>query len=505
MESRSKKSARNIFTGFINKFLLMAFAFATKTVFIRLLGAEYNGISGLYANILSILSLSELGLGNVLNYSLYQALKDHDELKIRSIVQYFKKIYRIIAFGVLGIGLLLVPLLPAIVNTTLPEREVVIYYLLYLLNSVASYFVVYKTTVISADQNAYISNICETAATFLMYIAQIAYLLIFHAFLGYLVIQVVCTILKNIVLSCIADRRYPYLSVGEIDKEAFEKRGLLDNIKATFLYKVSAVILNNTDNILISMIVGTVAVGYYSNYYMVITYISAFVGIFITGITASLGNLNAQKNEKASYQMFMMLSLVFNFIATVVACCLMNCFQAFIPIWIGDEYVMPIFWVAVIIINNYLNEIMSPIWMFRETMGMFKQVQFLMPITAILNLIFSVALGLKFGVPGILIATALSKVVSQYWYEPRILFREQFHLKESVFFTAQARQIFTSIVAMAASYILCSWMPKSFMGLLGRAIVSGTVALLIVWFANRKSMAWKELNKRYVSKMLKKR
>ena len=503
MESRSKKSARNIFTGFINKFLLMAFAFTTKTVFIRLLGAEYNGISGLYANILSILSLSELGLGNVLNYSLYQVLKDHDELKIRSIVQYFKKIYRIIAFGTCGIGLLLVPLLSFIVNTTLPQREVVLYYLLYLLNSVASYFVVYKTTVISADQNAYISNICETATTFLMYVAQIVYLLRFHAFLGYLVIQVVCTVLKNIILSCIADKKYPYLTVGKVDKAAFEKKSLLENIKATFLYKVSAVVLNNTDNILISIIVGTVAVGYYSNYYMVITYIAAFVGVFITGITASLGNLNAQKNANASYEMFMMLSLVFNFIATVVACCLLNCFQAFIPIWIGKEYVMPISWVAVIIINNYLNEIMSPIWMFRETMGMFKQVQFLMPVTAALNLMFSVVLGLKFGVPGILIATALSKIVSQYWYEPRILFREQFHMHESVFFLAQARQILTSIAAVVASYILCQWMPSSFVGLIERVFVSGMVALLFVWVVNCKSLAWQELYKRYVCKIIK--
>ena len=503
MESRSKKSARNIFIGIINKFLLISFSFATKTVFIRLLGAEYNGISGLYTNILSILSLSELGLGNVLNYSLYQALKDHDELKIRSIVQYFKKIYRIIAFGVCGIGLLLVPFISFIVNTTLPQREVVLYYLLYLLNSVVSYFVVYKTTVISADQDAYISNICETATNFLMYVVQIVYLLRFQAFLGYLLIQVFCTVLKNILLSCIADKKYPYLTVDIVDKTVFEKKSLLENIKAMFLYKVSAVVLNNTDNILISVIVGTVAVGYYSNYYIVITYIAAFVGIFITGITASLGNLNAQKNEKASYEMFMMLSLVFNFIATMVACCLLNCLQVFIPIWIGKEYVMPISWVAVIIINNYLNEIMSPIWMFRETMGMFKQVKFLMPITATLNLVFSVVLGLKFGVPGILIATVLSKIVSQYWYEPKILFRERFHMHGSVFFLAQMRQILTSIVAMAVSYFLCHWMSSSFVGLIERALVSGMTALLIVWLVNRKSFAWQELYKRYVCKIIK--
>lgn len=504
MESRSKKSARNIFTGFVSKMLLMAFAFATKTIFIRLLGAEYNGISGLYSNILSILSLSELGLGNVLNFSLYQALRNHDERKVRSIVQYFKKLYWAIAIGVLAIGLCLVPLLPAIVNSTLPQNEVVLYYLLYLLNSVASYFVVYKTTVISADQNAYISNICETVATFVMYVAQIAYLLLFRSFIGYLVIQVLCTIIKNMVMSCITDKKYPYLSKGEVDKDAFDKKQLVSNIKATFLYKISAVILNNTDNILISVLVGTIAVGYYSNYYMVITYIASFVSIFITGITASLGNLNAQRDAKASYEMFKMLSLVFSFITTVVSCCLLNCYQAFIPIWIGKEYVMPISWVLVIVINNYLNEVMSPVWMFRETMGLFKQVQFLMPITALLNLLFSVVLGIKFGVPGILIATALSKVVSQYWYEPRILFREQFKVSERSFFLSQLKQILVSIAAVLISYLLCVRLPQNVFGLVVRAVLSAAVAVLAVWMANRKSSAWMELYRRYVQRFVKK-
>lgn len=504
MESRSKKSARNIFTGFVSKMLLMAFAFATKTIFIRLLGAEYNGISGLYSNILSILSLSELGLGNVLNFSLYQALRNHDERKVCSIVQYFKKLYWAIAIGVLAIGLCLVPLLPAIVNSTLPQNEVVLYYLLYLLNSVASYFVVYKTTVISADQNAYISNICETVATFVMYVAQIVYLLLFRSFIGYLVIQVLCTIIKNLVMSCITDKKYPYLSKGEVDKDAFDKKQLVSNIKATFLYKISAVILNNTDNILISVIVGTIAVGYYSNYYMVITYIASFVSIFITGITASLGNLNAQRDAKASYGMFKMLSLVFSFIATVVSCCLLNCYQAFIPIWIGKEYVMPISWVLVIVINNYLNEVMSPVWMFRETMGLFKQVQFLMPITALLNLLFSVVLGIKFGVPGILIATALSKVVSQYWYEPRILFREQFKVSERSFFLSQLKQILVSIAAVLISYLLCVRFPQNVWGLVVRAVLSAAVAVLVVWMANRKSSAWMELYRRYVQRFVKK-
>lgn len=500
MESRSKKSARNILTGFVSKILLMVFAFSTKTIFVRLLGVEYNGVNGLYSNILSILALSELGLGNVLNYTLYQALRENNEKKIRSIVKYFKKVYLLIALSVSCVGILLIPLLPYIVKTTLPQKEVILYYLLYLLNSVASYFVVYKTTVISADQNNYITNICETFFTFIMYILQIVYLLLCKDFLGYLIIQVLCTVLKNLVLSRIADRRYPYLKEGEIVSDAFNKEILIENIKSTFLYKIAAVILNNTDNILISIMVGTVFVGYYSNYYMIVTYIAAFVSIFITGITASLGNLNAAKDREASYNMFNMLTLIFSFIGTIVACCFLNCMQGFIPIWLGKENVMPFSWVIAIVINNYVNEIMSPVWMFRETMGLFKQVRYLMLITAGLNLIFSIGLGALWGVPGVLLATVLAKLVSQYWYEPRLLFKQQFEKPVKNFFLNQAKQILACLVSAIGSYIVCGYIGSTIIGIIMRAIISSIIAVIVVFVVNCRSDAWKALYSRYIKR-----
>lgn len=184
MGSRSRKSIRNIFMGFGSKFILMIFAFYTRTVFIRLLGVEYNGINGLFSNILSILSLTELGIGNVLNYTLYKALREDDEEKIRALVAYFKKIYLLIALAIFVIGIVLIPLLPYIIKSTLPWNRLTGYYVLYLLNTVTSYFVVYKTTVIIADQNNYISSICETVTTVLMYLLQITYLLLKRDFLG---------------------------------------------------------------------------------------------------------------------------------------------------------------------------------------------------------------------------------------------------------------------------------------------------------------------------------
>ena len=504
MESRSKKSARNILAGVISKLLLMIMAFAAKTVFIRLLGVEYNGINGLCSNILSILALSELGVGNVLNFSLYSALKDNDRFKVCALVHYFRKIYLIIAAAVMGAGIALVPVLSHVVNSTLPQNEIITYYLLYLLNSTASYFAVYKTTVIIADQNGYISSICDAVITFVMYGAQIAYLIICRDFFGYLIIQLVSTIIKNVLLSLVADRMYPYLKKKVYSGELAEKKQILSNLKATFLYKISGVLLNNTDNILISIIAGTVYVGYYSNYYMLVSYIVAVIGIFITGFTASLGNLNAENNMESSYRVFNMLMLIFSFIGGVLVCCFINCMQPFIRIWLGDENVMPFVWGVVIAVNLYLEEMMNPIWIFRETMGLFRQVRYLLLITAVLNLLLSVALGTWLGVPGILAATGIAKLISQYWYEPIVLFRRKFSRSPLFFFTFQAKQAVSCSAAVIISFKFCGYIGTGLGGIIIRALISCVTALGCVLCFNLKSEAWKELNLRYIIPCLRK-
>lgn len=505
-ECRTKKVSRNIAVGVLSKLVMMLFAFAAKTLFIRLLGAEYNGVNGLYTNILAVLSLSELGVGNALNYALYSSLRNHDTERVKSIVCYFRRIYYGIALAVSVIGVALIPFLQFIINSDLPYDELVTYYILYLINSVASYFVVYKTTVIIADQNNYISSICEITTTILMYVAQCAYLLLFRDFLGYLVIQVSCTVLKNVMMNIIANKKYPYLKCLKNSQNVLEQKErnvILDNIKSNFLYKVAAVILNNTDNILISIMIGTVYVGYYSNYYMVVNYISMFISIFITGIMASLGNLNSENNAELSYKMFDILCLIFAYIGTISACCLINCFQSFIKIWIGQDNVMEFSWVIVITLNLFLVTMMNPIWMFRETMGLFKQVRFILIITAGLNVIFSIILGEKFGVPGILAATFLAKIVSQYWYEPIVLFKK-FNKSVRLFYYNQIKQVIIMLLAVALSMTLCNFMfmNDNMISIIFRAIISAFVGIFMVSIFNCKSEAMSQMWNRYLRPMV---
>lgn len=480
-EGRSAKSVQNVATGVLNKVLMMVLAFATRTLFIRLLGAEYTGVSSLYTNILSVLSLAEMGMGNVLMFYLYGALKEKNEERISSLVSEFKKIYFAIIIVILSIGVLFIPFLRFVVHSPLGNKELVGYYLLYLINSVASYFVVYRTIVLSADQKNYISNVVHTIATIVMYILQIIYLLAFKDFWGYLVIQVLCTIGCNLVLNGISLKHYPYLKKKcnvSANKTIINKKDLFGNIKATFLFKVADTVLDQTGSIIISILFGTVIVGYYSNYFMLISYIVAIAGIIANGLVASFGNLLTEGDMNRSYEMFRVALTAFSIFGTFCAACYACIVQDFIPVWVGAQYVMPYDLVIAILASFYLRMVTNTIWMYRSAMGLFKEVQYINLWAAGLNCVLSILFGKMIGVSGVVIATAVSRLLTSFWFEGRIVFK-RFSKPVSIYFLMQLKSFCVCIIAIGTAYFICSYIKGNvYVVILLKLLVASFISLL---------------------------
>ena len=83
-KSRTHNSILNVTTGILSQALLMILSFFSRTLFIKFLAVEYLGINSLFTNILTILSLAELGVGSAITYSLYKPLAQKDEVLITS-------------------------------------------------------------------------------------------------------------------------------------------------------------------------------------------------------------------------------------------------------------------------------------------------------------------------------------------------------------------------------------------------------------------------------------
>ena len=177
---RIQHAVKNILFGYLGNLTSTVLGFVLRTVFILKLDATLLGINGLYTGVLTMLSLAELGIGTALNYSLYAPVARNDYEKIKSYMLLYKKAYRAIAGVVTVIGLLLVPFLKYIIKNpgNYEIEELTIYYLIFLFNTVSTYFVSYKYSLVNAQQKNYIQTNVLTLTKLVTVVLQLIVLLL---------------------------------------------------------------------------------------------------------------------------------------------------------------------------------------------------------------------------------------------------------------------------------------------------------------------------------------
>ena len=282
--SRTTNAIKNLEFGILGKIVNLVLAFASRTIFIYFLGSAYLGVNGLYTEILSLLSFAELGFGSAMTFAMYRPVADDDHEKIVKLLDFYKKIYRIIAGIITVLGILLLPFLQYIVKGAdwLSVTELRIYFLIFLLNTVVGYFVTYKYSYLNALQKNYINTNIDTIVSTVSYFAQMLIMLIFRNFLLYLLVNSFVLTISRIGIAIYLNKKYPILKEKPvIHLSAEEKRPIFKEVRGLMVHQFASVAVHSTDNILISMIsgLGVVAVGYISNYNMLMNSVLAFVTI----------------------------------------------------------------------------------------------------------------------------------------------------------------------------------------------------------------------------------
>ena len=214
MKSRTQRSAQNVLVGLGGQAIEMVLKFVGRTIFIYCLSAEYLGVNGLFGEILTMLSLAELGIGSAIVFALYKPLKNNDEKQIAALMNLYRKAYVVIGISVAVVGAALIPLLKYII----PDpgeigNQIYPIYLFYLFNTSITYFFSYKTSLLTADQKNFIvisvKEICNISRTVLQSVA----LLITGNFYLYLFIESLLILANNIWISVYVDRKYSYIKL----------------------------------------------------------------------------------------------------------------------------------------------------------------------------------------------------------------------------------------------------------------------------------------------------
>lgn len=491
-DSRIKKTTRNIISAFLLQFVKIALVFISRIIFVKILGASYLGVNGLFSNILGILSLADLGMTTALMYCLYEPLAKNDELSIKKYMNYFKKVYNLIAIAVALLGISLLPFLKYLVNLPTDMPNIYLYYILLLLNSVISYLFVYKTTLISADQKMYLINKYDTIFQFVLFFLQIVVLIVTKSFALYLGMNIVCSFFCNILKVKKTEEIYPFLidkEKAELDRE--EKKFILKNLSSLFFYKLGSVIQNNTDNILISIFVGTITVGYYSNYTTIIAAITTFLTLIFTSLKASIGNYNVKESKKNQLKLFNIFE-VYNFwIVGFCTICFMVLIPDFIRICFGEEYVLNFGLLICASLNFYTSNIRQVIWSYRETTGIFNKTKYITIATALINIVLSLVLGYFYGLIGIVGATVIARLLYAWWKEPQILFVDYFKSSPREYYINYIKRTILCSLMIVIILLVCNLINISniYINFIVKGIICCILSILILYIIYRKSEA----------------
>ncbi len=476
-KSRTEYSARNTVVAMCARVLAILMGFFTRVVLTNTLSEDYVGLNGLFTDILNVLALSELGVGTAITYALYKPITEKNIEKQKSLMLLYKRLYYIIAGIVLVAGLLVIPFMDVLIKNRPDVDNLVLFYLIYLANSVLSYLLIYKKTLIDAHQLSYIGVISQTFFLVLQNVIQMIILLTTRNFLLFAIVLLVCTLCNNLVISHKADKLYPFLKEKNVKPlEQEEKQGIIRNIKAMLMHKVGNVAVTNTDNLLLSSLVGIVSVAKYSNYFLVIGSIRQVLNQAFGGITASVGNLGVEESKERVKRIFEASFFIGQWMFGMAVVVLYEVLTPFIELSFGSQYVFDKSITFVLCLNFYLTGMRQATLVFRDSLGLFWFDRYKSLVEAVINLVVSLILGYHFGVIGIFLGTLISTVTTSLWVEPYMLYKHRLQAPVRFYFLKYAWYVCVTAGAWYITDLLCTRISG---GLLVQCILRLGVSLLV--------------------------
>lgn len=422
---RVQSAAKNIIFGQIGNLITQLLGFVLRGIFIAHLGDTLNGINALYTSILSVLSMAELGIGTALNYSLYKPVAQKDYEKIKSYMLLYKKAYRIIGLVIAVLGLAISPFLPYLVKQ--PEgvtvRDLTLYYFIFLFNTVSSYFVAYKYSLVNAEQKNYIQTNVITITKMITVSLQIIVILTTGNFYLYLLTAAAVELLQKIFVSIYLNHRYPYLKEKDVQKLSKEETGeIVRKTKALVYHKVGDVARLQTDSMIISGFISVTVGGFVDNYKMVLNSAANVVNIIFNSVLSSFGNLIATETKDKQYRLFKVYRFAACWIYGFAAVGFAMLLTPLIELWLGADKTLSFLVVMCIVIDFYFKGERIVLSNFKTAAGVFEQDKYLSLIQGIVNLIISLVLVQKIGVAGVYIGTILSGLIANIT-KPVIIYR----------------------------------------------------------------------------------
>lgn len=474
---RTRKAVINIVAGLVGLLVTTVIGFFSSALFARNLGVEISGLNNVMLNVISFLSVTELGIAGAINYNLYKPAHEQDYSTISRIMTFYRKCYSVIGTVILcaslGICLFVHHLLK---DSTLSLSYVRISFLLCAANTVLSYFLAYNRNLLYVFQENYLASVVDTVCRVISTSFQIFFLIKLQNYHVFLLVNLAYSLISNVVITLIVRKRYPQVTTKDKTKDRALQHKVLQDVKSLAVIQIGSAMITYTSSIIISKMIGIRVAGMYAYYATLITILTNVINMVFSNLGAGIGNLLAEDKKENALRVFKILTHFCLLLGLIVASGLGNAIAPFIELWVGSEYLLPYSVVIVLAVNFFIMIQRQTVTYYLRTGGYHARMIIPLVIEAVINLTASILLGLKLGLQGIFLGITISSLVGSALNAK--IFSDVFGISYWKYIAEQLLyvcffvvQLFVSQWIISALHLQC--------GLLVQFIITGLISVAI--------------------------
>ena len=450
----------NSLVGIISSFIQIILNYIVRIVIVRELGAEINGIHNLFQNLINVMMLIETGFSTALIVHLYKPIEEKDETLTIQILQFYKKIYYIMA-AVFFLASCLISLfvLDELIVSSIPSNIVKIFFILFVLSFVGNFLTCYKKGILYAEQKNRISIFATMISEIVFRVAQIYVAIKWHNYFVLLILMIFEKLCANAICNIYINKNHKYLKerkVGKINPEL--KKSIFDMVKPLFIFNLTSTVQQSAKSIYIGMFMGNVsAVGYIGNYQLVTSAVQMFCGYFGGAYTSSFGNISIDRDIKRMYYVYSKFAFTLNWLSIFMGATIIVCIKDFIMMTFGKEYVLSLLIVVLLVIDMLIYLFNIPIVSIQNALGLHDKDQKYMEIQAVIALSLGYFGGKYFGIYGILIGLILPQIIFTLINKGIIVYREVFNKPGLDFIKYLLMESLKTLIVVIVDYVICSY------------------------------------------------
>ena len=469
---RTKRTLLNMAYALGSSLLLLLLGLVTRRLLVDNFGPQITTASQVVSQLFNFFSIAEFGVGSVISYRLYEQIAAKNEEKISKYMSMYKWAYRVVGLVIAGLALIGA----AALRWIMPDVPAATAYTVYGLNVVStlcSYFLITRRLMYTCTQQGYRCTQIDFCCNVLTSLAKIAVSLWFPNYVLYFSVTIFFNVTANLLIARRFRKDFPYVHDVKVTVNDFKDLGIFHDLRYFLVHRLSNTIYGSSDTIVTSRLGGSTQTTFLGNYNTISTSATDLGNKVMDSFAAAIGNIVYDKSAAANdhdKQVFWGMDLFSYLFASFVATAYFCLFQPFMASWMGEKWLLPLGFVLVFCLNEYVGWNHRMLGSYRAVLGHFEDDQWFMVASATVNLALSFILFPLFDITGALIATVVAHCI-MWAGRIRVVFRQYMRGGLGHYLGVQALHLVTLAVCMGGSYALCARMPGGWLGLVPRIFV----------------------------------